>query len=464
MVDMGDIPVLKQGLQLLMDSRRPVALPIMNRIGGVEFDGPFFFFLTPVLDAGHKLITGYISQVIYVSEAMEDILYDLKFNNLTVSISNVDMHNSDDVVDFDSQDSVDQSIDFLGFERGISVAQKNWIVTVRSSGENYLPALAPVIMVTIISVLLTVWAVYFVWRQGRRTAIISRMVDKRTAALSEAHVELENHYETLQAMNIELDAARRTAEESNTAKSGFLTTVSHELRTPLNAILGFSQIIKDETLGKIEEDKYVEYARDINESGIHLLSLINNILDLAKLEAGKLNIDSAVVSMASVIDGALRIVRHGASEKDIELRLKLSDELPEYIIGDEVRLKQILINLLSNSVKFTDAGYIELAIYLQSYIDGSPSWVIEVTDTGIGIGKAEQTNLFERFTQVEDTKSRKFGGSGLGLAICKELVVRMGGEITITSDIGKGSKFKVTLPLMDAESATDDNDNENDMI
>ncbi|MEX0297892.1 MAG: sensor histidine kinase [Kordiimonas sp.] len=301
-----------------------------------------------------------------------------------------------------------------------------------------------------VSLLLTGLFVFIFLSQSQRAERIASIVKRRTRALKEAHEELEDHYRLLQKMNQDVEEAKSVAELANRTKSEFLATMSHELRTPLNAILGFSQLLSEQALGEIGDPRYVEYSKDIHASGSHLLSLINDILDLAKLEAGQVKIEKNPVYVEPLVEKVINILSQQAGDKGIELYSEFSETLPECVVGDELRLRQILINLCSNAIKFTNEGSVVARLHAKRFKNGKPGWVLEVQDTGIGIPEDKQATLFDRFTQVDAALSRRHGGVGLGLAICRELVDRMEGNISVRSIPTIGTTIRVHLPLEEA--------------
>ena len=241
--------------------------------------------------------------------------------------------------------------------------------------------------------------------------------------------------------NANLRRAKEEAEYANRTKSEFLATMSHELRTPLNAIIGFSEIIKSEAFGPTGNATYKEYANDINESGAHLLELINDILDLSKVEAGSMELSEEVVSLDSVIRAVHVLVKERAQQADVTLRFPELDGVSQ-LYADRRKLKQILVNLLSNAIKFTEAGgLVELRVaHVDSRIE------MQVIDTGIGIPAGAVQKAMEPFGQVENHLSRSHDGSGLGLPLAKSMVELHGGELAINSEVGRGTTILVRFP------------------
>ena len=239
-----------------------------------------------------------------------------------------------------------------------------------------------------------------------------------------------------------LRRAAEEAEAANRSKSNFLAHMSHELRTPLNAIIGFSEVMAAETLGKLAHPQYHEYAQHIHASGQHLLSLINDLLDLSKIEAGKLELWEEEVDLAALIERCRVFVEESAQNKGIKLSLRAQEGLP-VMLCDARKLKQVLVNLLSNAVKFTDAGG---RIAVEARPDGAGGAVIEVSDTGIGIAAEDLEKVMSPFGQVHEALNRETQGTGLGLPLSRALVELHGGRLTLQSELGKGTTARVELP------------------
>ena len=239
----------------------------------------------------------------------------------------------------------------------------------------------------------------------------------------------------------EIETKSRELEAANRHKSEFLANVSHELRTPLNAIIGFSEVLLEKLFGELN-DKQNEYVDDILSSGRHLLSLINDILDLSKIEAGRMELETTTFDLPIAIENALLLVRERASRHGIKLDRAIDDRLGDFT-GDERKVKQILVNLLSNAVKFTpEGGQIKVDASV-----GDSTVMISVADTGIGIAKEDQEAIFEEFRQASGNYAQKREGTGLGLTLTRKFVEMHGGKIWVESEVGKGSKFTFTLPL-----------------
>jgi signal transduction histidine kinase len=222
-------------------------------------------------------------------------------------------------------------------------------------------------------------------------------------------------------------------------KSEFLANMSHELRTPLNAIIGFSEVLTERMFGELN-DKQAEYLKDIYASGTHLLSLINDILDLSKIEAGRMELELTDFNLPQAIDNALTLVRERAGRRGITLQATIDEGIGE-VRADERKIRQVVLNLLSNAIKFTpEGGRIEV---LAAPRDGSVE--VAVSDTGVGIAQEDQEAVFEEFRQV-GTSAAKQEGTGLGLALCRKFVELHGGRIRVHSEVGVGSTFTFTIP------------------
>lgn len=273
------------------------------------------------------------------------------------------------------------------------------------------------------------------------------LLKQQESALRENQERLRQSYNELEESSRQIEKLARShheerlrAEEANRSKSEFLANMSHELRTPLNAIIGFSEMMQKQIFGALGHERYVEYAGDIHNSGGLLLSLINDILDMSKIEAGKLNLQTEPLDPGAIIEQCVRLIGARAQEKSLQVRTECSD-LPE-VEADPRALKQILLNLLSNAVKFTPEGG---RVIIRGF-EAADGIVLQVADTGIGIAEDDLPRLGRPFEQIESQHSKSYQGSGLGLALSKSLVELHGGELRIDSVLGKGTTVSFTLP------------------
>lgn len=251
--------------------------------------------------------------------------------------------------------------------------------------------------------------------------------------------------EELTLKNFALKQAKREADAANQTKSEFLANMSHEIRTPMNAVLGFTDLLQS----RITDPQALSYLQSIAVSGKTLLALINDILDLSRIEAGKLELHYEPVNLRSLIQEIQQIFNQKAIEKDLVLQVSVDDSVPNAIEIDEVRLRQILFNVVGNALKFTEQGSIQITARAHTYttIEGNRHWLeVAVKDTGIGIARDQQQRIFEAFTQSAGQSNRKYGGTGLGLAITQRLTQIMGGTITLQSQLGQGSLFTFVFP------------------
>ena len=255
--------------------------------------------------------------------------------------------------------------------------------------------------------------------------------------ISEYTQELQQTVEQLEVQNIQLNMAKRDAQNANEVKSQFLANMSHELRTPLNGVLGFTRQLRKTQLNINQ----IDFLDTIESSANNLLRIINDILDFSKLDAGKMELEAIPFSLRDTINEVMTLLAPGIFDKGLEVHLNVDARVPDELLGDPVRLKQVIVNLIGNATKFTKDGYVRLDVkYLGSHQDGQHI-KFSVIDTGIGIDNEGKEKLFAAFGQADSSTTRKYGGTGLGLIICKKLIEAMGGDIHFVSELGKGSEF-----------------------
>lgn len=285
-------------------------------------------------------------------------------------------------------------------------------------------------------------------RDDTKNWLLAQDLLEKTEAIEAANTQLEAQAKVMEQRNHELELARSEAIKANTAKSAFLANMSHEIRTPLTAIMGYADLLYEDGDIALAPEQRITTIRTIQNAGSHLLAVINDILDLSKIEADKLTIESIDTSLVSLLSEVHNLLRPRGEDKGVALATTLATPVPEQIISDPTRLRQILMNLVGNALKFTDSGSVTLSTQVID-LESESKLAFDIQDTGPGMSPAQVQRLFQPFTQADVSVTRKHGGTGLGLAICRQLANLMGGDVKLLrSSPGQGSCFRVILPLV----------------
>ena len=295
------------------------------------------------------------------------------------------------------------------------------------------------------------------WNLARQAEMNQKQLEEkvvqRTQEVQRRSRDLEQATEDLRASNEKLVAARVAAEAANQAKSDFLANMSHEIRTPMTSIIGFAELLQKDIGRSKEPGRSMEFADAIVRNAKHLLQIINDILDLSKIESNKLEVERVECSPWEILTTAVAMLRGTADAKGLIISMERVDPIPDTIFTDPIRLRQILINLIGNAVKFTASGGVRLVARLLHDDPARPLLSVEVVDTGIGMTDDQMGQLFQRFSQADNSTTRKYGGTGLGLAISKRLAEMLGGDIVVRSTPTQGSSFTVTVETQAPENA-----------
>lgn len=278
----------------------------------------------------------------------------------------------------------------------------------------------------------------------RISRLFAANAEKAAWTMQQEKERVEEQNKMLLHAREEAEAARQEAQDANKAKSSFLANISHEIRTPINAVLGMDTMILRES----HEENIREYARDIHSAGKNLLSLINDVLDFSKIESGKMELEPVDYELTSLLGDCYNMIQMRAKDKGLFFRMENSSSIPNLLYGDEVRIRQIIINLLTNAIKYTEKGDVVLSADWEKLSDDKMKLIVAVKDTGMGIRYEDQQRLFDSFQRLDMERNRKIEGTGLGLAITKQLVGMMDGTISVESSYGRGSTFTVEIPQL----------------
>lgn len=413
---------------------------------------PFFVHLAPFMETSHKempTVAGLVASSQYLYDLFQDTnirqyrgLFEYRLRD---NSSRVYTFPQDEVIDKSELQEANQSLWHADFV--IPVFDQEWTLTVSSTKHyhaNANPSLVNVNM-AVAGVVISLLLAYVVYFNLSMQVKLEQQVLSKTQNLHRANEELVCQRQQLKEQNVQLETAITRAEVAAKAKADFLANMSHEIRTPLNGVIGFTQLLQETEL----DDVQLDYLHKMGSSAKHLLTLINDVLDFSKIASGNLELEQIPFSMQTVTDFVLANFAQQAMEKGIRFEIICSSDVHADLIGDIVRVNQVLLNLCSNAVKFTVEGSVRVNIAMETVAieNGQEIYCtyFKVQDTGIGMSQDAIDGLFQEFTQADASTTRKYGGTGLGLAISKKLCNLMGGDLNVTSTPGSGSEFVATM-------------------
>ena len=457
-LDLSTNPLLQQSLERARDSGEKIAtagtlLSAGNEIrNGITIIQPVFATgaAPDTLEARRENLVGFALATIRVVEMLNSVLENSTTPvGLDVYIFDASVKSADNLLFYrpsrirpGGSKPLDETSGLFSTSL-LRVADRQWNIVLRAAPGTFAGDTGFIAWgVLAFGMLLTALLANYVVSSATRTRLIERSVALRTAELSESNAALETEISQRRQVEVEMRTAKEEAEVANQAKSDFLAMVSHELRTPLNAIIGFSEVMANEMQGPLREGNYLEYSKDIHDSGTHLLSLINDILDLSKIEANELQLNETPLDVPEIVHVAVGLVQADAAAGRVTIKTVFPGELPR-LRADERALKQTLINLLSNAIKFTEPGG---RVQIECGIGDAGCFELTVTDTGIGIDKKYLHTVFQPFSQIDSSLARKYEGTGLGLPLCKRLMELHGASVNLESTPGRGTTVHIVFP------------------
>ena len=386
-----------------------------------------------------------------------DILsYYIENNKLSDMDIRIEMNDGDqNYLIFDTKEQKTQPYNIMHYATHFEALDANWTITHTPKPGFFQTQDWPqyLAFITILLFSSGIAAYYFVLIKRREhDAVLQQLLNQQILEKERLNSQMQEYTDSLELARYEQTLQKEKAEKASAAKSEFLANMSHELRTPLNSIIGLSKMLKEDLSSEREENRMIGI---ILKSSVSLLNIVNDILDLSKIEANEILLEEIGCDFQNIMSHVLAAMAPIASTKSILLKIDYESKVP-YILCDPVRVERIITNIISNAIKYTNQGHVDVRVNAELLDDGHVSIFCSVLDTGVGIPEDKQEAIFKKFTQVDETTTRKFGGTGLGLAITKELVELMGGEIGVKSEIGKGAEFWVKIPFLTTDTLHDD--------